>query len=131
MTSRISLLLSTLLIALVAWTGPVLAEGDAKAGKKVFRKCAACHTVKAGKHRVGPSLAGVVGMTPGTMEGYKKYSKAMKKFGADGNVWDEATLDKFLTKPKKLIKKSKMAFAGLKKEKDRQNVIAYIKSASK
>ena len=98
--------------------------GDAAAGEKVFKKCKACHTLEEGKNRVGPSLAGVVGRAAGTVEGYK-YSKAMKESGL---TWDEATLDTFLTKPKDLVKKTKMAFAGLKKEEDRANVIAYLKA---
>lgn len=103
--------------------GAANAAGDAGKGKKVFNKCKICHEIKStGKKKQGPSLAGVVGRAAGTVEGFK-YSKAMK---ASGLTWDEATLDKFLTKPKKLIKKTKMSFAGLKKEKQRADVIAYI-----
>ncbi|MBF0589403.1 MAG: cytochrome c family protein [Magnetococcales bacterium] len=98
--------------------------GDAKKGSKVFRKCKACHTLDAGKHKVGPSLKGIMGRAAGTADGFTKYSSAMKESGI---TWDEATLDTFLTKPKAMIKKTKMSFAGLKKEKDRVNVIAYIK----
>ncbi len=103
------------------------AGGDAARGEKVFKKCKACHTIKAGaKHRVGPNLHGVFGRTSGTAKGYK-YSKAMKEAAI---VWDEETLDKFLTKPRKFVKKTKMTFPGLRKEKDREDVIAYLKKMS-
>jgi cytochrome c len=102
---------------------PALAGGDAAKGKKVFNKCKACHTLKAGKHKIGPSLAGVIGREAGTADGFKKYSKAMK---GSGLVWDEETLSTFLEKPKAMVKGTKMTFGGLKKEGDRENVIAYI-----
>lgn len=100
-----------------------MAAGDVKKGTKVFKKCKACHTVdQGGKNKVGPNLFGIVGKEAGKVEGFK-YSKAMK---GSGLTWDEATLDGFLKKPKKYMKGTKMSFAGLKKEKDRKNVIAYL-----
>lgn len=103
------------------------ADGNPAAGKAVFRKCGACHAVQPGRHRVGPSLAGVVGRTAGTVEGFN-YSDAMKAFGAGGGVWDEANLDAYLAKPKEFIKGNKMVFPGLKTEQERADVIAYLKS---
>ncbi|GAB4376645.1 MAG: cytochrome c family protein [Kiloniellaceae bacterium] len=114
--------------AAVALAGPALAEGDAAKGEKVFNKCKACHTVEAGKNRVGPSLHNVVGRTPGTVEGFK-YSKAMQEFGAS-HTWDEETLSAYLEKPKDLIPGNKMAFVGLNKAEDRADVIAYLKQFS-
>jgi len=103
--------------------GAANAAGDAAKGKKVFNKCKVCHEIKStGKKKQGPALAGIIGRPAASVEGFK-YSKAMK---ASGLTWDEETLHKFLTKPKKLVKKTKMSFAGLKKEKDRNNVLAYI-----
>lgn len=100
-----------------------MAAGDVKKGTKVFKKCKACHTVdQGGKNKVGPNLFAIVGKEAGKVEGFK-YSKAMK---GSGLTWDEATLDGFLKKPKKYLKGTKMSFAGLKKEKDRKNVIAYL-----
>lgn len=104
--------------------------GDVKAGAKVFKKkCKSCHTAKeGGKHRVGPNLYDIFDMAAAQKEGFK-YSKAMIAFGTEQNgVWDAATLDKYLTKPRKFIKKTKMSFAGLKKQKDRDNLIAYLAS---
>lgn len=96
--------------------------GDPVAGEKVFNQCKACHSVKAGENRVGPSLAGVVGRKAGMVEGFK-YSDPMK----NGNLtWSPENLDKYLADPKGFIPGNKMAFPGLKAEADRQNVIAYL-----
>jgi len=99
------------------------ADGDAAKGEKIFKRCKACHTAtKGGKNKTGPNLFGIVGRTAATREGYK-YSKAMK---ASGLTWDAETLDKFLKKPKKFVKRTKMGFGGLKKEKQRKDLIAYL-----
>ena len=104
-----------------------MAAGDAKKGEKVFKKCKACHTIKKRRqNKKGPNLAGIIGRKAGEGAGFKKYSKAMK---ASGIVWSEATLDEFLAKPRKMVKKTKMGFAGLKKASQRADVIAYLKSA--
>ena len=96
---------------------------DVDAGKKVFRKCKACHTLKeGGKSAIGPNLHGVVGRNAATVDGFK-YSKAMKESGL---VWDEATLTGYLTKPKEFLPGNKMPFPGLKKPEQIENVIAYI-----
>ena len=113
-------------LAVIMTVGTVEA-GDAKKGKKVFNKCKACHTIKkGGKNKAGPNLYGIVGGKAAQVKGFR-YSKAMK---SSDITWDEATLDKFLKKPKKLIKKTKMAFGGLKKDSQRANLIAYLKANS-
>ena len=106
------------------------ADGDAEAGKKVFNKCKACHTATEEKNKVGPHLVGVIGRTAGTLEGFK-YSKSMVEAGEGGLVWDEEKLTEYLHKPKDMIKKTKMAFPGLKDDEDIANVIAYLKADPK
>ena len=110
-----------LAVALVS-AGPVLAA-NIKAGEKVFKKCKACHYADREKHKTGPHLVNLIGRTAGALQDYKKYSKAMK---ASGIVWDEETLMEYLRAPKKYIKGTKMAFVGLKKDADIENVIAYL-----
>lgn len=99
---------------------------DAAKGEKVFRKCRACHQVgPEAKSRVGPVLNGIVGRPFGSIEGFK-YSKAIGAKAEEGAVWTHEELDQFLTKPRKHLKGTSMGFAGLKKESDRQDVIAYL-----
>lgn len=116
-------------VLLSVFASPALAEGDPAKGAKVFRKCKACHVVDEEKNRVGPHLVGIIDRPVATVDGFK-YSKAMVEFGADGQVWDVETLTVYLKKPKDLIKKTSMAFAGLKKDKDIENVIAYLQDPS-
>ena len=92
-------------------------------GKKVFKKCAACHSLQEGKNKIGPPLYNLLGRKAGSVEGYK-YSKAMKNSGV---VWDEESLDKFLTKPRKFIKRTKMSFRGIKKKSLRDALISFFK----
>ena len=103
---------------------------DVKKGKRVFNKCKACHTLVENKHRIGPSLHGIFGRTAGTAPKYK-YSKAIKKAGVQGIAWDEKTLRKYLLKPRAYIKGTKMAFAGIKKKTDMDNLMAFLKEATK
>lgn len=107
---------------------PALADGDAAAGEKVFRKCKACHAVGDGaKNRVGPMLNGVVDNPAGRNADFK-YSSGLQAAAADGLVWDEEALETFLTKPRDFIKGTKMSFAGLKDEEDIEDVIAYLRT---
>lgn len=99
---------------------------DAAAGEKVFGKCKACHVAEEDKNKIGPSLKGVIGRKAGTHPDFK-YSTPMVDAGKGGLVWDEATLTKYLHDPKAMVKGTKMAFPGLKKDEDIANVIAYLK----
>ena len=113
------------IVAIVLCAGMAQAA-DAKKGEKVFRKCKACHKVEDGKNAVGPHMFGIVGRAVGAVEGFK-YSKAMTAFG-EGKTWTPEELDAFLAAPKKYVKGTKMAFAGLKKEAQRADVIAYLET---
>jgi len=105
----------------------LMAMGDIVAGEKVFKKCAACHSiVKGGKNNIGPALYNVVGRQIGVVDNYK-YSKALSGYGKE---WTFEELNGYLTKPAKWIKGTKMAFAGLRKEKDRASVILYLNQNS-
>ena len=106
--------------------GPVLADGDAAAGEKIFIKCKTCHTLEAGKNKVGPSLAGLIGRKAGTAPDFN-YSDAMKNSGI---TWDEAALNEYITDPKAKVPGNKMVFPGVKKDEDRANLIAYLKQAT-
>lgn len=108
-------------------TGSLL-SGDPIKGKKIFRKCKACHGVGANaKHKVGPTLNGIIGRPVAAADDFK-YSAAMSARGAEGQIWTVDSLAAFLTKPKAFLKGTKMSFAGLKKESQRANLIAYLAS---
>lgn len=114
---------------IVALAAPAFAEGDAEKGEKVFKKCKACHAVGEGaKNKVGPTLNGIMGAPAAHLGDEFKYSDAMKEAAAGGLVWNEETLSEFLTKPKDFMKGTKMSFAGLRKESDVVNVIAYLQT---
>ena len=105
----------------------LMAMGDIAVGEKVFKKCAACHSiVKGGKNNIGPALYNVVGRQTGVVNDYK-YSKALSGYGKQ---WTFEELNGYLIKPAKWIKGTKMAFAGLRKEKDRASVILYLNQNS-
>lgn len=104
--------------------GTAAAEGDPDKGKTVFKTCAACHSLEAGKAKVGPSLHGLLGRKAGTVGGFR-YSDAMKSADI---VWNAETLDGYLAAPKEFIPGNRMPFPGLKDPADRADVIAYLQS---
>ena len=105
----------------------LLAMGTVEHGEKVFKRCSACHMIAAGgKNMIGPNLWSILGKQTGVASGYK-YSKALAAYGKE---WSFEEMNGFLIKPSAHIKGTKMAFAGLKKEKDRASVILYMNSKS-
>ena len=99
-------------------------QASASTPPAAFAQCAMCHSVKPGETRIGPSLAGVFGTKAGAIPGYP-FSPAMK---TSGLTWDEATLDRFLTAPMKVVPGTRMTFAGIADTGKRQAVIAYLKT---
>ena len=101
----------------------IMTQGDIASGEKIFKKCAACHSInKGGKNKIGPALYNVVGRAVGGVDDYK-YSKALASYGKE---WTFEELNGFLIKPASYLKGTKMSYAGLRKEKDRASVIMYL-----
>lgn len=134
---RLKLLALALTASAILAGGPALASGDAAKGKKAFSRCKACHSLEAGKNKVGPSLAGLMGRKAGTAAGYK-FSADMVAAGEKGLAWDDETLKDYLKDPAKYVAallgkekakvKMKNKFA---KEDLRENLVAYLKEATK
>jgi cytochrome c len=118
--------LAILAAAILLISQPSSWAQDIKNGEAVFKQCVACHTVEAGKNKVGPSLHGVFGSSAGHVEEFA-YSPAMK---GSGLTWDEATLIEYLRAPKKLVPGTKMAFPGVKNDQKLKDLIAYLKQAT-
>lgn len=130
MTVRWATALVAMVGVMIALLGdPAHGAGDPAAGERAFSLCGSCHTVIDGVNTAGPSLFGIVGRPPAALEGYR-YSKGMRAYAESGAVWDEATLDAFLAKPRKLVKGTKMAFAGMPDEAARADLIAYLRSVA-
>ena len=122
-----SSLTTTEVVEKVVDIATLMALGDVASGEKIFKKCAACHSInKGGKHKIGPALYNVVGRKVGGVEDYK-YSKALIAYEKE---WTFEELNGFLIKPAKHIKGTKMAYAGLRKEADRASVIKYLNANS-
>ncbi|MCY4543555.1 MAG: cytochrome c family protein [Rhodobacteraceae bacterium] len=100
----------------------LIAVADMAKGEKVFVKCKACHKLEQGEHTVGPSLFQIVGRAVGVSEGFA-YSRPMTELGGE---WTVESLNAFMENPRKFLPGTKMSFAGLKKDKDRANILAYF-----
>lgn len=117
-------------VAAITFGTGALAQ-NAENGADVFKKCRACHQVGDGaKNGVGPLLTGIVGRKAGSVEGFN-YSDANKEAGGKGLVWTEEEMFKYLENPAAYMPKNKMAFAGVKDEADRNDLIAYLKTFAK
>ena len=121
------LLRHVILVGLVFFALPAQAvpsaAGDPVAGAQQFRTCAACHSLQPGRNRTGPSLAGVVGRKAGTAAGFLRYSQVLK---ASGAIWDEQTLDAWLTDPRAFLPGTRMVFRGVPDPRIRADLIAYL-----
>lgn len=129
-----------LVAALTSFTGPatladddptstaISAGGDATKGKRLFNRCKACHNLTASERsKLGPNLDNLFGRQAGSSEGFTRYSKALSEAGF---VWTEEKLDAWLTSPKTFLPGNKMTFAGLRKEQDRKDLMAYLRDAT-
>ena len=125
--------LASLLAAALSLAAPAFAQtpiGDADAGKTVFAQCSACHEIGQGaKSRIGPHLNELFGRKAAGIDGFR-YSKSLERAGADGLVWTLDKLDAYLENPRVLVSGTRMSFRGLRKKKDRDDVLAYLRAFS-
>jgi cytochrome c len=115
------------LVSLIAWSEASSAAPNPVNGAAIFQACAACHSTAQGEHMTGPSLANIWHRKAGTVPGFARYSDAMARTNL---VWNEETLDRWLTNPEALIPGTSMTFAGLRDSQGRQDVIGYLKAVS-
>lgn len=114
-------------LALFVGTSAARADGDAAKGEKLFARCAACHSVKDPVNKTGPHLKGIVGRPVASIADFK-YSKQMLEYAKTAGTWDEAKIDAYLANPKAIVPGGKMALAPQKKEDEREDIIAYLKT---
>jgi len=122
---KMTALLATFCIVVLGRSA--VAEGDLEAGARVFRACAPCHSLVPGRHMTGPSLVGVWGRNAGTIEGFTRYSSALRSAGI---TWTAESLDPWLKNPAKFIPNSRMIFSGVANDKLRADVIAFLRKAT-
>jgi cytochrome c len=114
-------------LSLVLGSAAALADGDPEKGRQSFNKCKACHSLEEGKNLIGPSLYGIVGRKAGTVPKFS-YSKGMAELGV---TWDAETMRKYLHNPKAMVPNTKMIFAGIPKDSEIDDLLAYLKEATK
>ena len=114
--------------AILLTSNLAFALGDASRGQRVFQTCAACHSLEPNKNLTGPSLSGVYGRKAGTLPSFNRYSDALK---SSGIVWDDKTLDAWLTDPKAVVPANEMTFPGIRNAQQRADLLAFLKQATK
>ena len=119
--------LAGLALLVASRTADAAAEGDPETGARVYRACAACHSLEPGKHRTGPSLAGIWAKKAGTVEGFHRYSPALESAAVS---WSERTLDAWLADPEAFIPGNRMTFPGVRDQQARADLIAYLEVAT-
>lgn len=124
-STAFTLKIATVSFALLSHSA--IAAGDPTRGARDFRSCTACHSINAGEHSTGPSLANLLSRKAGTADGFPRYSEALK--GANV-TWDESNLDKWLSDPQQFIPGTSMSFRGIKDAQERADMIAYLKAVS-
>jgi cytochrome c len=116
-------------LSTVALLSPALAEpGDAARGERDFRACAPCHSLKPDRNMTGPSLAGLWGRKAGSLPSFERYSDALK---SSGIIWDDRSIDGWLTDPDRMVPDNEMPFNGIKNAHDRADLLAFLKEATK
>ncbi len=134
----ISLFIAASITSFSVSESPALAA-DKSAGKSFFKICSACHSLEINMHKVGPSLARLFGRHAGTVSGFQRYSPHMKKAGNKGLIWSEELLLQYLANPKQFLRdflsdpsaRTSMTFAGIRKKKDLENLLAYLLEATR
>ena len=119
------LILVSLVLTLVTSTS--WADGDVAKGEQAAKQCMSCHSFTDKANKVGPSLVGVMGRKPASVDGYE-YSDAFRKYAETAPVWDDAAIDVYLKNPRATVPGTKMAFAGLKDDAVRADLIAFLKT---
>jgi len=116
------------LFALLATSGAAIAAGEAERGARAFQACAACHSLEPDRNLSGPSLSGLWGRKAGGLASFSRYSDAL---GKSGIVWDEKTLDAWVRNPEALVPRNLMLFEGIRDDRARADLIAFLKAASR
>src|SRR5205823_8812915 len=116
-------------LSTVAWLSPAIAEpGDAARGQRNFRMCAPCHSLEPDRNMTGPTLAGLWDRKAGSLPSFERYSDALK---SSGIIWDDGSLDGWLTDPDRMVPDNEMPFDGIKNAGDRADLLVFLKEATK